>query len=226
MNYLFYEMENHVRQHNLLIPIDILLVGATGAGKSSTLNALFGTTVAKVGEGVDPETQHISAHPLHKYIRFHDSAGLGDGKESDVQHAKNIIHQLLIPVGNEKFRSNGLIDIVLVILDGSSRDLGTTFKILENIVLKNITSDRVVVAVNQADMAMKGRYWNSIIYQPENELLNFLEDQSLSIQKRIRDSTGLLIKKPVYYSAKFGYNVKNLLNHLLAHFPTQRRILG
>lgn len=79
-NYRQDDIQSHIRRNELLVPLDILLVGATGTGKSSTLNALFNSTVAKVGEGVDPETQNISAHSLHDYLRFHDSAGLGDGK--------------------------------------------------------------------------------------------------------------------------------------------------
>ena len=34
--------------------INIMITGATGCGKSSTINALFDTEVAKVGVGVDP----------------------------------------------------------------------------------------------------------------------------------------------------------------------------
>ena len=36
--------------------INLMITGATGCGKSSTINALFNTEVAKVGVGVDPET--------------------------------------------------------------------------------------------------------------------------------------------------------------------------
>ncbi len=54
--------------NGLLRPLDVLLVGGTGTGKSTTLNALFGTTVAKVGRGVDPETQNIAAHQLHDFL--------------------------------------------------------------------------------------------------------------------------------------------------------------
>ena len=39
--------------------INLMLVGATGSGKSSTINSLFNTSVAKVGVGVDPETANI-----------------------------------------------------------------------------------------------------------------------------------------------------------------------
>ena len=33
-----------------------MITGATGSGKSSTINALFNMEVAKVGVGVNPET--------------------------------------------------------------------------------------------------------------------------------------------------------------------------
>lgn len=45
-------------------PLDVLVVGATGSGKSSTLNSLFEDNVAKVGEGCDPETMEIESKQL------------------------------------------------------------------------------------------------------------------------------------------------------------------
>jgi uncharacterized protein len=46
------------------IKINILITGATGSGKSSTINAIFDTEVAKVGYGVDPETMDIQKYVL------------------------------------------------------------------------------------------------------------------------------------------------------------------
>lgn len=197
-------LTSEIKQRNLLVPLDVLLIGGTGTGKSSTLNALFGKTVAAVGDGVDPETQHINAYSLSDYFRIHDSAGLGDGKAADFNHAKNITHELMrvINVNDNQYM---FIDLAMVILDGGSRDLGTAFKLLESVVLKAIEPDRVVVAINQADMAMKGRGWNYATNRPEPILENFLEEKALSVQKRIRESTGLNIKKPVYYSALHNY---------------------
>lgn len=221
-NYRFQDIQAHIQRHHLLTPLDVLLVGATGTGKSSTLNALFNATVAKVGEGVDPETQHVSSHSLHDYLRFHDSAGLGDGKENDLRHSKNITLELQRTCGGD-IHDNHFMDLTMVILDGSSRDLGTTFQLLESVILKAIEPKRVIVAINQADMAMSGRYWNTIRHHPEPTLLEFLEEKSHSIQRRINESTGLTINKPVYYSAKFNYNVHPLVDHIIKHFPTNRR---
>ena len=55
-------LKEKVEELNLLVPIDVLVVGATGVGKSSTINSLFGQDITKVGIGVDPETKIISSH--------------------------------------------------------------------------------------------------------------------------------------------------------------------
>ena len=73
--------------------INLLITGATGCGKSSTINALFETEVAKVGVGTDPETMDIQKYEMENLILW-DSPGLGDGKEADNRHAKNIIKKL------------------------------------------------------------------------------------------------------------------------------------
>ncbi len=218
------EIEHTIKDRGLLYPIDVLVVGATGTGKSSTINALMNSVVAKVGQGVDPETQMISSHSLHKYLRFHDSAGLGDGIESDKRHSKAIIEKLcqLCTVNGQQY---GFIDLVLVILDGGSRDLGTVMQLLEHVVMKNISADRVVVAINQADVAMKGRHWQQDLKQPDPTLVQFLDKRAHSVQQRLRESTGRTIALPICYSAYHGYQLPQLMDSLIAHFPYQRRVL-
>ena len=70
--------------------VNLMVTGATGCGKSSTINALFGVEVAKVGTSVDPETMDIERYELDNLVVW-DTPGLGDGKEADNRHSKRMI---------------------------------------------------------------------------------------------------------------------------------------
>lgn len=208
-----------ISDRGLHYPLDISLVGATGVGKSSTINALFGETLARVGSGVDPETQFISEYKIDKF-RLHDTAGLGDGLEADKRHSINLTDLLLRTFDEKKYL---FIDLCLVILDGASRDMGTAYKTLEQVVLKCIEPNRVIVAINQADMAMKGRFWDKINHRPQAELQTFLNNKARSVKDRIKEATGLTISTPVYYSAEHQWNLDKLMDHIIAHIPYERR---
>ncbi len=222
MNKYCKQIQSIISDRGLHRPLDIALVGATGVGKSSTLNQLFGSTVAKVGFGVAPETQEISQYEVNGYFRLHDTAGLGDGLDADKRHANNLTELLLRTFDNKNYH---LIDLALVILDGSQRDMGTTYKILEQVVLKCIDPKRVIVAINQADMAMKGRYWDSNRCRPEPILKAFLDEKIYSVKNRILEATRLSITLPVYYSAYRQYNLDKLMEHIIAHMPHSRRLV-
>ncbi|PHI14668.1 GTP-binding protein [Fusobacterium polymorphum] len=215
----------HLKEQKL----NLMITGATGAGKSSTINALFNMEVAKVGVTSDPETMEINNYTLGNLVLW-DTPGLGDGKEADAKHTKNIINKLL----EKDEKGNLLIDLVLVILDGSSRDLGTSYELINNVIIPNLGEDknRILIAINQADIAMKGRYWNYEENKPEPELVEFLDEKVKSVHERIKEGTGLDIT-PIYYSAGFKeegssqekpYNLSKLLYYIIKLTPKNKRL--
>lgn len=224
------------RLHNNILKLseqkmNILITGATGCGKSSTINALFMKEQATVGTDPTPETMDINYYELENLIIW-DSPGLGDGKEADERHAKNIIK--LLTEKDKKDTSKYLIDLVLVILDGSTRDLGTSYDLINNVIIPYIgNSKRILVAVNQADAAMKGKYWNEKTCLPEPQLIEFLDKKVESIKKRIKEATKVSVS-PIYYSAGYKepglpqsppYNISKLMYYIISNTPKEKRLI-
>lgn len=206
-------------------PLDVMVTGVTGAGKSTTLNALFGSQVAKVGNGVDPETMELSYYELNDVARFWDTPGLGDGVAKDKIHSKKIIDLLYKTYDYKDGKIYGWIDLVLIIIEGINRDMGSTYKLLNELVVPNFQRDRILVAINQSDVAMKGRHWDEISSRPDATLENFLREQADSIKRRVKESTGVEIITPVCYSAEYGYNVDKLIDLIIDNIPRYRRDL-
>ena len=218
---------------------NIMLVGATGCGKSSTINALFSCNqqeeyveVAKVGSRTDPETKDIERYRIGNLVLW-DTPGLGDGTEID-EHHRNVITELLREDDGEE-EGNALIDLVLVILDGSTKDLGTSYQLLNEVIIPELGDEntgRILIALNQADIAMKtGRHWDYEKNEPDDTLKAFLEDKVTSIRTRIKEDTGLNIT-PVYYCAGYEeesgdvvrpYNLSKLLYYILNALPVEKR---
>jgi predicted GTPase len=205
-------------------PLDVMVTGVTGAGKSTTLNSLFEKCVAKVGDGVDPETMELASYELNGVARFWDTPGLGDGVEKDKTHAKKIV-DLLYKTYTKNGAYYGWVDLVLVVIEGVNRDMGTTYRLLNEVIVPNIQADRILVAINQSDVAMKGRHWDESRNCPDEVLENFLKEQAISIKRRVKEATGVDIITPVYYSGEYGYNVEKLMDLIIDNIPKQRRDL-
>ncbi len=202
-------------------PVDILIVGATGSGKSSTVNSLFNMSVAKVGTTSDPETKDITSYELGN-LTLWDTPGLGDSEEADEEYAREI--SLMLDETDDE--GDPLIDIVLVVLDASSKDMGTTFRLISDTVLPHLQCDegqKILVAINQADMAMKGNHWDYTENRPDATLKEYLDEKAESVRRRIYESTGVEVD-PIYYCAGYtdddgtqrkAYNLAKLLYYIL-----------
>ena len=124
---------------------------------------------------------------------------------------------------------------MLVILDGSTRDLGTSYKILNEVIIPELKkdTDRILIALNQADIAMKtGRHWDYEKNEPDETLVSFLNEKVESIKTRIREDSHLEVE-PVYYCAGYEeesgdvvrpYNLSKLLYYIMQSLPSQKRV--
>ena len=212
--------------------VNILLTGATGAGKSSTINALFNQDLAKVGTGPDPETMDIKKF-TYKNLTLWDSPGLGDGKDNDIRHAKNIINIL-----NKKDNDgNLLIDLVIVILDGSTRDLGTSYELINKVIIPNLIEEhpekRLLIAINQADRALRTpNGWDYEHNKPTAQAVKFLNEKVESVKKRVKEATNIDVD-PIYYCAGFKdeycsqkpYNLVKFMSYIIDKLPKEKRFI-
>jgi len=200
--------------------LNVAFVGATGVGKSSTINSIFNMDVAKVGDRTDPETASIQKYELDNMVLW-DTPGLGDNPEKDKRYAAEIAGLLKRKDGN----CDLLIDEVVVLIDGSNRDMKTAYETIEQVVAPYIEDPkRIIIAINQCDVALKGRFWNYDRSEPEAQLLTFLDQKASSVRERIAGSTGIATS-PVYYSALHHYNISKLLLAMITAVQEKKRFL-
>lgn len=211
-------------------PTNILFVGATGSGKSSTINALFNSEKAKVGFGADPETKNIAKYELSENVTLWDSPGLGDSKENDREYSKNIASLLQKKDSND----NALIDLVVVIADNSSRDLGTVYQLISNVIVPNLADEdkgRIVIALNKTDLLAGGMYWNREDNRPEPKLEPKIVEKEESVRNRVYNDTKVN-PKVISYASGFSdeeispqpWQLIRLLSEIIAAVPPIKRI--
>ncbi len=207
--------------------LNILIIGGTGVGKSSTINALFKNNVAKVGINPEPQTMEIKKFNIDENITIWDSPGLGDGIR-DKDHKEKIIN-LLQKIDQKDYN---FIDCVLVIVSASNKDLGTEYTLINNVLIPNLgenPQEKIIVAINKADEAISSRYWNDKLNEPSAEQHKFLEEKIIDIQNRIYESTGVNIE-PMYYKAGYNdenfkdpaYKIDELMMHILESIPPKK----
>ena len=218
---------------SLDIPLNILLMGGTGVGKSSTINAIYGKNRAKIGSGASPQTQEIEKCQISNNITLYDSPGLGEGSEKDKQHMEKI-HKLLTDTDGN---GNAKIDLVLVITDASVKGLGQEYETIKYLLKTLGDSKRILIGLNKCDCAVSERYFDRESNKLGQKQDEFLREKVADLQARIKADTGLspMGDDIVCYSAGYydeetqtqdkPYNIVQLEKMILSKIPKQKRVV-
>lgn len=197
-------------------PPTIGLVGVSGVGKSSTINAMFKTSLAishtvactKEFEATDMSLQiktgEISGEQTS--LRVIDAPGLGEDIMIDSKYIK-MYHQYLPQC-----------DVILWVLSARNRAIA-----LDQTYLKEFLqySEKIVFGVNQVDLVYPMN-WNHKINLPSKEM----EKNITEIEKDRTDKLKTIVNRNVpivSYSAIHGFNLEKLFNALIQTIPERRR---
>lgn len=213
--------------------LNILVVGATGVGKSSTINALFKSSkklnkeISKVGNSAQPQTNRIEQYSIGK-INIWDTPGLGDTKNIDDLYKKNLEKIL-----TEVKKDNSLIDLVMVIIDSNSKNIETSLHLINNILLPILGDDadkRIIIMLNKIDTLKNTKYWDFDQNKPNIHLETYLVGLVDMLKSRIFESTGVSVS-PIPYSAGNQsikvkpYNLMHLMHTILLNLPDEKRAI-
>lgn len=186
------------------MPPRVALLGETGVGKSTTINALFnaGRPVSHT-EACTQEAHEFRYTGSKGDIVVVDMPGIGEDTEADKVHLDT--YRRVLPT----------VDVVLWVFKADNRAIANIQRVLKVLVDERVLDPKhLVIGLNQVDLLQPGE-WNSLINLPS-------ADQEASILARTRDIEAKLERacplpagRVVPYSATKAYETDRLLHAML-----------
>jgi small GTP-binding protein len=196
-------------------PPTIGVVGVSGVGKSSTINALFKTDLPTSDtvrctidfEHVDLEVEaKIEDHKHKARLRVIDAPGLGEDIRNDPDYLRRYKTHL------------GECDVILWVMAARNRAIALDQSYLQELIE---FKDKMIFGLNQVDL-IEPRDWNIGINLPSTEQEKKIEEIVADRKRRIEAILG----KPatvVPYCANHKYMLVQLFSGVLNGCPDERR---
>lgn len=199
-------------------PPKIALIGETGVGKSSTINALFnaGQDVSHVRAMTQTETAiQVKVDTVaggKGVLVIYDMPGLGESKAADARHLATYERVL------------AEVDVVLWIMDAHDRAIAYVQEQLSGKIrpINPDLVDRMVFALNKVDL-VQPMDWHPLANLPSLDQENNIKARLYDVQMKVREALPRWKGTPIGYSAIKHYNLPQLFITMLDAVPRKRQ---
>ncbi|EMH9440224.1 50S ribosome-binding GTPase [Proteus mirabilis] len=199
----FFNQLNHLINYSPTIG----LMGKTGAGKSSLINALFQSTLSPVSDvsGCTRHAQRFSMSMNNHTLTFIDLPGVGESLERDREYHQ--LYRNLLPE----------LDLIIWVLKADDRAWSSDEQCYRFLTEQcGYQSERFLFVLNQADKIEPCRQWDEQQHQPSPEQATNL------VFKREAVITAFKPHHPVMIvSAVENYQFTELAEQLIQVLPAQ-----
>lgn len=203
-------------------PFRVAIIGQSGVGKSSTLNAVFGLKnyVSDIAEGTTKVEEHIFPMEDGFNLAVYDMPGLNNDILRDIEYED--LYKKILPT----------CDVIVYIINAHSKDIGEDCRILKDVVLpickdNNVLSN-LVLGVNKVDTIGEALNpndpelrWDIVNNIPTEKLKKCIKvklgdiSDKLITENLVGGNNGIDVNRIVFYSAVFNYNLGAFLKAIL-----------
>lgn len=211
------QFKNEIK--NVPLP-KIAIIGFTGVGKSSTLNALFNagqptSDVRSCTQNEAPIIGDVSKYTGSKgSVIIYDMPGLGEDVYSDQKHFET--YKKVLPI----------VDIAVWTFHTGDRSMTPMQEALQGLIkyLGNDFQSKLMFAINKADAIAPGESaWNKDLNSPSPEQRRNIAELERYIKEKIRQILPMWNGPIVTYSAKTHFRLSQLMTAMIETLPKERR---
>ncbi|WP_336193018.1 GTPase family protein [Providencia stuartii] len=185
------------------------VMGKTGAGKSSLINAIFKGNVCPVSdvEACTRETKEIKIEFGHRSLRLIDIPGVGENANRDNEY--EALYKRLLPK----------MDLILWIIKGDDRAFSADEHFYQRVLKPAGGDKKTLFVLNQIDKIEPFREWDIEHNQPSlNQLTNIRKKEAYLIERFS------FTEHPVIsVSANEKYNISKLVEEMIRALPKEAK---